>query len=189
MIATSESTAALDAALAKAQGDGDHFAEHAAIRAMFKRQVRPGRQHEKRPLHERLLERVVFGATDCWHWCGSWNDFGYGRMSYEGKLQWAHRLSWRAFVGEIPAGLLVLHRCDNPGCINPDHLWLGTYGDNLRDAWAKGRHKGRTGECRLLPEQQAEVAARNKAGERQVDLAAEFCCSQSLISSVAMKFK
>jgi hypothetical protein len=103
------------------------------------RRQRPGRQHASRELSARLLDRVTFGATDCWHWMGVRNTFGYGRMTYEGRSQVAHRLSYRAFVGEIPEGLSVLHRCDNRACINPEHLWLGTYSDNMRDCIAKGR--------------------------------------------------
>lgn len=139
----SDSTANLAASLVKAQRSQDRHAERAAIQAMFKRETSAGRQHEREPLHVRLLSRVICGGSDCWNWCGARNAFGYGRMTYKGRLQVAHRLSWIAFNGPIPEGLSVLHRCDNASCINPDHLWLGTYSDNLRDAWAKGRKKGR----------------------------------------------
>lgn len=131
--------------LIRAQAANDHHLERRALQAMFRRTERSGRQHAQTPLHVRLLNRVICGRTDCWHWCGPTNAFGYGRITYQGKLSVAHRLSWVAFNGPIPDGLSVLHRCDNPSCINPEHLFLGTYSDNLRDAWAKGRNKGRTG--------------------------------------------
>jgi len=104
--------------------------------------VRAGCQHAAIPLHIRILNRVRFGATDCWHWCGVRNTGGYGRMTYEGRSQVAHRLAWIAWKGPIPEGMSVLHSCDNRACVNPDHLWLGTYSDNMKDCWAKGRNPG-----------------------------------------------
>ena len=132
--------------LIKAQAAKDHHLERKALQALYFRTAPVGRGQESRPLHSRLFDRVIFGATDCWHWCGNRNAFGYGRMTFKGRAQVAHRLSWLAFNGAVPEGMSVLHRCDNPSCINPEHLWLGTYSDNLRDAWAKGRNKGRTGQ-------------------------------------------
>jgi hypothetical protein len=132
------------AALVKAQRARDQHAERQCLQAAFSHRAKAGKQEATRPMLDRLLQRVLFGASDCWHWTGARNTFGYGRMTHKGRLEVAHRLSWESFRGPIPAGLSVLHRCDNPSCINPDHLWLGTYSDNLRDAWAKGRHKGRT---------------------------------------------
>lgn len=131
-------------ALLKAQRSRDQHAERVAIQALVKIRARSGMQEARRPMIERLLQRVVFGATECWHWAGPRNAFGYGRMTSGGRLQVAHRLCWEVFNGPVPDGLSVLHKCDNPSCINPDHLWLGTYSDNIRDAWAKGRHKGNT---------------------------------------------
>jgi len=137
----SENAGALFAALSEAQRANNHHAERHAIQALYRRTARAGCQNSKIPLHERLFNRVVFGTTDCWHWCGPTNTFGYGRMTYQGRLQVAHRLSWIAFNGPIPDGLSVLHKCDNPSCINPEHLWLGTYSDNIKDAYQKGRRQ------------------------------------------------
>ena len=64
---------------------------------------------------------------------------GYGRLWFEGRMWMAHRLAWTQAHGPIPRGLFVLHSCDNPPCINPDHLFLGTQLDNMRDAAQKGR--------------------------------------------------
>ena len=143
-----DKTASLHSAMAAAFGEGDHHAERVAIRAMFPVSTPSGRGESKKPMAVRLLNRVRFGASECWHWCGPTNTFGYGRMTHGGRLQVAHRLSWAEFKGPIPDGISVLHTCDNPSCINPNHLWLGTYSDNIRDAWAKGRNKGRTGHKR-----------------------------------------
>jgi hypothetical protein len=131
-------------ALLEAQKRMDCEAEAEAIlRVMGPKRECSGRQHASVPLHIRIVNRVRFGATDCWHWCGVRNAFGYGRMTYQGRAQVAHRLAWMAWKGPIPDGMSVLHRCDNPSCVNPDHLWLGTYSDNLRDCWSKGRHPGK----------------------------------------------
>lgn len=131
--------------LVEAQIKRDHHLERKAIQGLFRFKGKSGCQESLRPMRDRLMERVVIGATECWHWVGVTNAFGYGRMTHKGRLQVAHRLSWEEVNGPIPAGLYALHKCDNPSCINPNHLFLGTYSDNIRDAWAKGRNKGRTG--------------------------------------------
>ena len=75
-------------------------------------------------------------ATDCWLWAGDHASNGYAR--YNGVR--VHRIAWTLF-STVPIGYLsVLHRCDNPGCVNPDHLFLGTYSDNQVDRVRKGRH-------------------------------------------------
>lgn len=77
----------------------------------------------------------------CWNWKAGKFSSGYGCISMYGTSLRAHRLSYLLHWGTIPPEALVLHRCDNPSCINPFHLWLGTHTDNQRDAWKKGRKK------------------------------------------------
>jgi hypothetical protein len=77
--------------------------------------------------------------SGCWLWTADVDRKGYGRVTENGRLVGAHRLSYRTYVGPIPADICVCHRCDTPSCINPDHLWLGTRSDNTRDMYAKGR--------------------------------------------------
>ena len=77
--------------------------------------------------------------NDCIEWTGHKSPQGYGQFGYNGKIQKAHRVSWQIHRGEIPAGIHVLHTCDNRGCVNLDHLWLGTDQDNTDDMFSKGR--------------------------------------------------
>lgn len=78
-------------------------------------------------------------SGQCWLWVGARTSAGYGHF-YIGKLAiYAHRFSWQIINGEIPKGLLICHHCDNPPCVNPNHLFLGTLSDNARDSAAKGR--------------------------------------------------
>ncbi len=86
---------------------------------------------------ERFTAKVK-RTPGCWLWQGSLTPLGYGQFSYLGD-QRAHRASWRIFCGEIPSGMFVLHRCDVRNCVNPEHLFLGTQADNIRDKVAKGR--------------------------------------------------
>lgn len=83
---------------------------------------------------EYVIDHVVIDGNDCWIWQGSATSAGYG-ATRRGN---AHRFSWRAFEGEIPSGLWVLHTCDVKLCCNTTHLYLGTRKDNLRDAVERG---------------------------------------------------
>jgi hypothetical protein len=85
---------------------------------------------------QKFMRHVSKDVSGCWLWIGVIHKYGYGK--YCGKS--AHRLSWLYFRGEIPEGMSICHHCDVRNCVNPDHLFVGTQGDNVRDAWAKGRH-------------------------------------------------
>lgn len=77
--------------------------------------------------------------SGCWLWLKSILPSGYGKIWHEGRLQPAHRVSYKLHIGEIPSGLLVMHTCDNRLCVNPRHLLLGTHRDNTHDMINKGR--------------------------------------------------
>ncbi len=90
-----------------------------------------------------LSRRIVIQRgldTPCWEWTGCKSGSRpYGSVMYQSKTVRVSRLAWRLFVGEIPEKIEVCHRCDNPPCFNPEHLFLGTHQDNMRDAFSKGR--------------------------------------------------
>lgn len=93
----------------------------------------------KRRLADRYWEKVIRrGDDECWGWSG-FKHVGYGRLRTDTGAVGAHRVSFEIHFGQIPDGLFVCHRCDNPECSNPRHLFLGTSGDNNRDCTAKGR--------------------------------------------------
>lgn len=93
------------------------------------------------PLSERFHAKyAVDESTGCWLWQECTAPRGYGLMSVPGRgARRAHRISWELHRGKIPKGLCICHKCDTPRCVNPDHLFLGTYADNNADKVAKGR--------------------------------------------------
>jgi hypothetical protein len=101
----------------------------------------------RKTLADRFWSKVNRRSPDeCWPWTASRDLYGYGRIWVGGGSETtlkAHRVAWELAAGEpVPTGLWVLHTCDNPGCVNPAHLWLGTHDDNMRDMNDKGRLRG-----------------------------------------------
>ena len=91
-------------------------------------------------LEERFWTKVnKKGDDECWEWQACRNSDGYGSIGYKKSTALAHRVSWELHFGPIPEGMQVLHKCDNPPCMNPNHFFLGTHTDNMRDRKAKGR--------------------------------------------------
>lgn len=82
--------------------------------------------------------------SGCWLWLRQVSNFGYGMVSTHNGSKFAHRMSYEVFVGPIPEGMSVLHKCDQPACMNPDHLFLGTDADNIADMIKKGRGRLQT---------------------------------------------
>ena len=83
----------------------------------------------------------VAASSGCWEWTAARQPAGYGAFGAQSRNYGAHRWQWERHNGPIPNGMMVMHRCDNPACVRPEHLFLGTQTDNMRDKMAKGRHR------------------------------------------------
>ncbi len=139
--------------------------------------------------YERFLKWTdVRGPTDCWHWKGFIRPREYGQFrSASGIPELASRAAWRLMKGPIPKGMLVLHKCDNPKCVNPSHLFLGTQQDNMTDMWEKGRarpgvSRGSKHGCAKLNE--AIVAEIRASSERATDMALRYGVSITTICDI-----
>lgn len=132
------------------------------------------------------------GADECWVWMAYINQGGYGVFSPGPKqLQLAHRFSWELAFAKIPYKTLVLHKCDNPACVNPAHLFLGTQTDNMRDCIAKGRFPSRkgssNGRAKLSYEKVVHIRRyANRTRKTQREIGAKFGISQSYVSYILL---
>ena len=150
------------------------------------------------PVVDRVLEKIVrIPFSGCWVFMGATNGFGYGIVGTGGRgapNDRAHRITYRHFCGEIPSGMFVCHRCDVPSCCNPDHLFLGTNQDNVRDMISKGRnsppprnrhvvgsvHPG----SKLTEDQVVHIREAYSRGVKQKDLAQQYGVVHQTISKV-----
>ena len=145
-----------------------------------------GRKNRHQPVEARFWSFV--NKTDgCWLWTGATRGTGYGAIKVASKDTNASRVAWLLTRGPIFDGLHVLHRCDNPLCVRPDHLFLGTPLDNMRDASAKGRlARGEANpRSKLTGPQVARLKAKLNAGEPRPHLAVEFGVSVETIHAIA----
>lgn len=126
---------------------------------------------------ERFYRAFEVLPNGCWEWRKSRTKDGYPQIRVRGiGGMYAHRFSYLLYVGELPPSMNALHKCDNPGCVCPDHLFAGTLMDNNQDCLAKGRYaRGeRSGNAKLTDEQAIAIRTRIHAGERPTDLGREF---------------
>lgn len=102
---------------------------------------------KRTPMPKRFWNKVnIKGQSECWPFTDHLGTKGYGQFWLNGRCENAHRVAWEITHGKIKGGLYVLHKCDYPACCNPDHLFLGTHTDNMRDMFSKGRRKIAKGE-------------------------------------------
>ena len=120
-------------------------------------------------------------VDDCWAWRGTIGAGGYGVVKTSLGTEKAHRLSYRIHFGEIPKGEYVLHSCDNPICVNPNHLRAGSRSDNMQEMWDKGRHPKVP--RKLDSETERRVAQRYWETRKPMLVAEEFGISRSLVYS------
>lgn len=127
--------------------------------------------------------------SGCREWTRGKNSKGYGYLRFDGRDLRAHRLAFELENGPIPEGLSVCHRCDNPACCNPKHLFLGSAADNQQDKVAKGRHNPQRGSqnnyAKLNETQAMEIRERRSLGEPVASVAKDFGIHATTVSKVA----
>jgi len=142
------------------------------------------------PRKTRKLFWVYVNKTaGCWLWAAG-SSAGYGVFHVKRKVMRAHRVAYILANGSIPKGLLVCHSCDNPLCVNPDHLWVGTQKDNMKDAREKGRtRKGENHGASRLNDNIIQIIRNDYSAGRmnQPELAKRFNVSQKNISKVVRR--
>lgn len=136
---------------------------------------------------ERFWEKVNKTET-CYMWIGTIAPSGYGEITINGKCIRAHRLSYGLFKGPIPKGLFVLHTCDNPSCVRPEHLWLGTQKQNMQDMLSKGRANKAIGEnngmVKLTEKEVLEIRCKHAAGISKNQLEVEYNVGRRCITKI-----
>lgn len=154
------------------------------------RQAAAGFIPDARSTSERFLDYVHVGE-ECWTWVGPAErdgHFNYGRFSAEGVVMAAHRWSYALHCGDLPADSMICHHCDNPSCVNPDHLYAGDARTNAADAAQRGRISSLPGEAnpsaRLTPADVSHIRERAARGETQLSIALDLGVSHSQVNRI-----
>ena len=141
---------------------------------------------------EERFERHIDKTGECWNWTGRLTGKGYGTLGLGGrgaKQKLVHRLSYEIHKGPIPDGMVVMHKCDNPRCVNPDHLDAGTQSQNIKDAFSRGRKlmptkKARGEECGASKLMEADVLNIRESKLSFSKLAAAYGVNKSTIERI-----
>jgi len=159
-----------------------------------------------RPLPDRFWAKVA-KTEGCWLWTAAHSrrrNATYGHFGVGRRVRMAHRVSWMLSNGPIPGGAQILHRCDTPLCVRPDHLFLGTQADNVRDMWAKGRGRAvsgaahparrpgarvgeRNGRARLTPDEVRRIREMRADGMEYREIAAHFGVATPTVQHVVSR--
>ncbi|TWS25575.1 hypothetical protein FK530_22920 [Tsukamurella conjunctivitidis] len=147
-----------------------------------------------KPIDEQFWPKVAKGSeSECWEWTASRRPTGYGQMRRLGKNLKAHRVSWEIHNGPIPDGFVVMHTCDNPPCVNPKHLRIGSQFDNLADMRAKARgvtthHVGEMNPAsKLTTPEVKDLRRRHEGGESIRALARSFSVDRKTVSDITRR--
>ena len=149
-------------------------------------------QYRALPIEERILARIEQRDDGCHEFTGAKDTDGYGRVKDSGVGVAVHRWMWERKNGPIPSGKHVLHSCDNPACVNVNHLHLGTHDDNMREKAMRGRSSNvprgaahKRPNAKLTESQVREIKALLRRGYRQADIARDFKVSRMILSDIA----
>lgn len=141
-------------------------------------------------LRDTFMRKIIFAKNGCWEYTGRLDPNGYGQFyvpvrSGKTKTMFAHRVAYALFVGKLKKGMFICHKCNNPCCCNPDHLYQGTPKDNVKDMIKAGTRYitwgERSGRHKLSAKQIREIRASN---DRQIDLANKYGVRKSTISMI-----
>ena len=152
-----------------------------------------GGKAKTQDINTRFWSKVKTGNPDeCWEWNGHKDKYGYGQIAIKRKMNKSHRIAWLLNFGDIPEDMCVCHHCDNPSCVNPAHLFLGTYKENAEDKVNKKRQSKLFGlsnpACKLNDEQILNIRNLYKTGNfYQRELANIFKVSRSQIGAIVTK--
>lgn len=137
----------------------------------------------------RFEDKIYYSPDGCWYWLGSRTPDGYGNFHMNGTMAKAHRISFIIHTKQSPKGFSVLHSCDNPGCVNPWHLRLGTPHDNNMDMAARGRstHGERHPKAKFTYVQIQAIRDAFDAGHRQCDICRYFKRGDSIINLIVKR--
>jgi hypothetical protein len=148
----------------------------------FKPPLSDGRWNNPKPW---FLSKLTTATSGCMEWSGSLSGNGYGKVKFKGKQMGAHVFSWIIHNGEFQPGLMVLHKCDNRKCCNPDHLFIGTHAENMKDGVSKKRFHSLRGEDHPKHKlTKGDVEAIRMSTMTQYSLAALFEVNQSTIQRI-----